>query len=575
MRRRDLSALLFTLGLPVLGLPALSGPALAAAPVPAGAAQPGWEALLRLAARLRALDADGLTPRYYDIPEDARAAADPNGYVAALYAAALAAMTDLLQGRVREIAGRPDIRREPPPLAAWQTSLYGSAEPAEVIERAALLPPDMPALRLALQAARARVEAGGWPTIPAGVGTLDPGMEDALRIPALRGRIAADDQELAAAIAAAPEMAQAPLYDAPLEAAVRRWQTANALEADGRVGPATQRLLNRPAEAWLGQIRVAMDLRRGQGAPPPGRRIEVNIPEFRLRVMEGNRQTMSMAVVVGKQARATPPLNVRMTAVQFNPPWGVPERNAREDLLPKFRRDPRAMMEKGFRLFTTVGGERVEVDPTTIDWSSLNARNFPYYVRQDASDVSALGRLKFVMPNGDDIYLHDTPDRHLFGRADRALSSGCIRLSQPMELLELVLDGVPGWDRARAQRALDSRQTSFVGLPRTIPVRLAYNSVVVEQGRVRIHQDIYGLDAAYQRLLDQRRPAVAPVAPPASAGTPVARSTPRPEATRSETARSETARPQPVRAAATPARAEGVSARAQATPTTPSSTTIE
>ncbi|ONG50463.1 murein L,D-transpeptidase [Pseudoroseomonas deserti] len=566
--------MVIALGLPALGLPALSSRALAAAPVPATTAQPNWEALLRLAARLRALDADGLTPRYYDIPEDARAASDPNGYVAALYASAMAAMTDLLQGRVQEVAGRPDIRRDltAQPVAQWQAALYGSAEPAEVIERAALLPADMPALRLALQAARARVEAGGWPSIPAGVGTLDPGMEDALRIPALRGRIAADDRELAAAIAAAPEMAQAPLYDAPLEAAVRRWQMANALESDGRVGPATQRLLNRPAEAWLGQIRVAMDLRRGQGAPAPGRRIEVNIPEFRLRVMEGSRQTMSMAVVVGKQARATPPLAVRMTAVQFNPPWGVPERNAREDLLPKFRRDPRAMMEKGFRLFTTVGGERVEVDPTTIDWSSLNARNFPYYVRQDASDVSALGRLKFVMPNGDDIYLHDTPDRHLFGRADRALSSGCIRLSQPMELLELVLDGVPGWDRARAQRALDSRQTSFVGLPRTIPVRLAYSSVVVEQGRVRIHQDIYGLDAAYQRLLDQRRPvpAMAPAAP-ASGNTPVARSTSRPDAART---------PQPARAATpaanpTPVRAEGTSARAQAAPLATPGTTIE
>ncbi|WP_235035390.1 murein L,D-transpeptidase [Roseomonas sp. 18066] len=564
MRRRDLSALLIALGLPVV-----AGPAFAAAPLPGAPAQPSWEALLRLAARLRALDADGLTPRYYDIPEDARAAADPNGYVAALYVAALAAMTDLLQGRVQEVAGRPDIRRDltAQPFAPWQAALYGSPEPATVIERAALLPPDMPALRLALQAARARVEAGGWPTIPAGVGTLDPGMEDAVRIPALRARIAADDAELSAAMAAAPEMAPAPLYDAPLEAAIRRWQTANALESDGRVGPATQRLLNRPAESWLGQIRVAMDLRRGQGAPPPGRRIEVNIPEYRLRVMEGSRQTMTMAVVVGKQARATPPLNVRMTAVQFNPPWGVPERNAREDLLPKFRRDPRAMMEKGFRLFTTVGGERVEVDPTTIDWSSLNARNFPYYVRQDASDVSALGRLKFVMPNGDDIYLHDTPDRHLFSRADRALSSGCIRLAQPMELLDIVLDGVPGWDRPRAQRALDSRQTSFVGLPRTIPVRLAYNSVVVEQGRVRIHQDIYGLDAAYQRLLDQRRPVPA-VAPSITGNTPVARSTPRPEAARPQ--------PQPARAAApTPVRAEGSSARAQATPMATPSTTIE
>ncbi|MFC7608922.1 L,D-transpeptidase family protein [Pseudoroseomonas aestuarii] len=292
-------------------------------------------------------------------------------------------------------------------------------------------------------------------------------------------------------------------------------------------------------------------MRRGAAAPPAGRRIEVNIPEFRLWVMEGARTLLEMPVIVGKAARATPPLAVKMTAVQFNPPWGVPERNAREDLLPRFRRDPRAMMEKGFRLFTVVGGERVEVDPMTVDWASVNPQRFPYIVRQDASDVSALGRLKFVMPNGDDIYLHDTPDRHLFSRGDRALSSGCIRLSQPMELLALVLENAPGWNRERAQAALDSRQTSFVGLARTLPVRLAYTTVTVEDGLVRVRPDIYGLDAAYLRLLDQRRPA--PGAAPGAAPVPLAQNT------ASSTAGAPSAIPAPARPAPEqprPARAE-------------------
>lgn len=560
MRRRDLSTLLIAAALPLPALAQGQGVAPAQAQGRAPAVQPGWEALLRLAARLRQLDQDGLTPRHYDIPEDARAASDPQGYVAALYASAAAAMSDLLHGHVPEQAGRPDIRRDltAQPIGQWQSALYGSAEPAEVIERAALLHPEMPALRLALRAARARVEAGGWPSMPTG-GTLDPGMEDAVRIPALRARLAAED----AVLAAAPDGGA--LYDAPLEEAVRRWQAAHSLEVDGRVGPMTQRLMNRPADMVVGQIRVAMDQRRGRGAAAPGRRIEVNIPEFRLRVMDGARQVTAMNVVVGKTARATPTLAVRMTAVQFNPPWGVPERNAREDLLPKFRRDPRAMMEKGFRLFTVVGGERVEVDPMTVDWASVNPQRFPYIVRQDASDVSALGRLKFVMPNGDDIYLHDTPDRHLFGRADRALSSGCIRLSQPMELLDLVLEGVPGWNRERAQRALDSRQTSFLSLPRAWPVRLAYETVVVEQGQARLLSDIYGLDAAYLRLLDQRRPAAAPAAP---AQTPVARSAaPAPREARSAPATA----PAPTRqASATPVRAEPGAA-----PLSPPATTIE
>ncbi|MDJ0389450.1 L,D-transpeptidase family protein [Roseomonas sp. E05] len=504
MRRRDLNALLLAAALP---LPALAGPA--AAPV----ARPGPEALLRLAARLRSLDADGLSPRLYDIPADALAASDASGYVKALYAAAAAALTDLVLGRVPEPPGRPDIRRAPAAqrLPQWLAALRGSAEPAEIIERAALQHPDMPALRLALQHARARIAAGGWPIIPPG-DTLDPGMEDPQRVPALRARLRAEDPALAAAEDAGP------LYDPALEAAVRRWQQACGLEPDGRVGPATLRLLNRPASAWMNQIRVAMDMRRAAAPAAAGRRVEVNIPEFRLWVAEGANVLLDMPVIVGKVERQTPPLAVRMTAVQFNPPWGVPERNAREDLLPRFRRDPRAMMEKGFRVYQMIGGERVEIDPMTINWAAVDPKHFPYLIRQDASDVSALGRLKFVMPNGLDIYLHDTPDRHLFGRAGRALSSGCIRLSQPMELLDLVLAGIPGWDRARAEKALESRQTSFVGLPHPMPVRLAYETVLVDRGQVRILPDIYGLDAAYLQLLDARQAPLPPPLPPLARG---------------------------------------------------------
>jgi murein L,D-transpeptidase YcbB/YkuD len=497
MRRRDACLVFLASGLPL--------PALAAGPVLALPPQPDWDALLRLGARLRGLDQDGLNPAHYAIPADNRATSDPQGYTAALYAAGLLALGDLLQGRVRFIAGRPDIRRETVAMTVWQARLYGTREPADVIEQAALAPRGMDALRLAWREAKARVEAGGWPLVPAG-GTIEPGSQDLLRVPALRARIAAEDAVLAAAVPEDPT-----LYDEALLDAVRRWQGANALEQDGRVGAATQALMNRPAEARVMQLRVAMDMRRAAARPGAARRIEVNIPDYRLKVMEGERTLLDMPVIVGNPRRATPPLAVTMTSVQFNPPWGVPERNAREDLLPKFRRDPRAMMEKGFRVFQYVGGERVEVDPLTVNWAAVNPEHVPYLFRQDSGDFSALGRIKFIMPNGDDIYLHDTPDRQLFSRPDRALSSGCIRLGRPMELLDIVLDGIPGWDRARADKAFESKQTSAVGLRRTLPVRLAYETVTVEQGRVRIRPDIYGLDAIYARALDQRLAPVSPI----------------------------------------------------------------
>ena len=376
-----------------------------------------------------------------------------------------------------------------------------------MLDRAALLPRDALVLKRALAVARARVAAGGYPAVPTiGSDTLEPGASDPLRVPALRARLAVTDPVIAAT------RTDGSTYDEVLVAAVRRFQTAEALEADGRVGRLTIAALNRPAETVVHQLRAALDIRRAAAPPPAERHIEVNVPHQRLTLVEQGRVLLAMPVIVGKPARATPMLRVRMVAVQFNPQWGVPERNAREDLLPRFRRDPRAMMEKGFRVYGFAEGQRVEIDPTTIDWASVNPQRFPYLIRQDASEINALGRIKFIMPNTEDIYMHDTPDRHLFRRPDRAFSSGCIRLERPMELLDAVLQGVPGWDRARVDRVLASRVTSGVAIPRSIPVRLHYTTAVVEGGEVRLRPDIYGLDEAYVRAMDSTRTRVASAA---------------------------------------------------------------
>ncbi|PZR18130.1 MAG: murein L,D-transpeptidase [Azospirillum brasilense] len=501
MRRRDFSLALMGSAMPLLALGGKPGGSPAAAATTH--AQPA--ALQRLAERLHRLEEDGLNPADYAIPAETAVAADPAAHAAGLMRAASAALSDLLLGRLRLPTNRPDILRDPAaiPMPRWQLDLLGAADPASVIDRAALAPPDAALLKSELAKARAIVAAGGWPRIPGG-GTLDPGASDAERVPALRARLAVVDP----ALAAAPVEGTGDLYDEPLAAALRRWQEEQGLEADGRLGPITLTQLNRPAAQRVDQLRVALDMRRAAPRPPTGRRIEVNIPDFRLFLLDGNRTLLRMNVVVGRPDRATPLLRVSMTTVQFNPPWGVPARNAREDLLPKFRRDPKAMVAKGFRLFTTIGGERVEVDPTTVDWAHVRPDNFPYSVRQDAGDSSALGRLKFIMPNNDDIYLHDTPDRWAFNRPDRAFSSGCIRLERPMELLDLAMDGM-GWDRERMQRTFDTRQTINVPLKRSIPVRLVYTTAVVEEGRLRLRPDIYGLDAAYAREMDRGAPRVA------------------------------------------------------------------
>jgi murein L,D-transpeptidase YcbB/YkuD len=444
----------------------------------------------KLSRRLEALVEDGLDPRLYDAPG------------AALMSRAEAALRDLVLGRVTALPGRVDIRRDAAraDFPAWRDRLFASSDPASVLDQAAMLHPDAAPIKAALARFRAIAAGGGWPSIQGNLAsTLEPGSQDAARVGQLRARLALLDPEVLRGGAA-----ESPLYDARLQAAVRRFQAEEGLESDGRIGRLTWAALNTPVEAKIGQLRVALDMRRGLAAPPE-RRIEVNIPHFRLRLTDAGRVVQDMAVVVGRTDRQTPMLDVRLVAVQFNPPWGVPDRNAREDLLPRFRRDPGQMQAMGYRLYQRIDGELTEIDATTVDFSAYSRDRFPFIIRQDPGEVNALGRIKFVMPNRDDIFMHDTPDRHLFRRPDRAFSSGCIRLERPMDLLTEAFSGMPAWNRERFDRVLNSGATQGVSLSRSIPVRLHYDTVMVEAGSVVMRRDIYGLDAAYLRALDAPR----------------------------------------------------------------------
>jgi murein L,D-transpeptidase YcbB/YkuD len=459
------------------------------------------EALQRLGARLMRLEEDGLDPRWYGLTPGTTP--DPHQTASA----AAGALMDLVQSRAGVPAGRVDIRRDSNPAALnqWFQQIIEAAEPAEVIERAALHHPDMAPLKSALAAARAR--AGNiWPRVPDIQGRiLEPGATDPARVPVIRQRLALTDPALAA------NPGDGAVYDERLQEAVRRFQSQVGIDPTGRIGPATIAAFNRSPHASVTQLRAALDMRRGMAAPGRDRRIEVNIPDFRLLVIEDGRTLMDMAVVVGRPARATPMIATRMTSVQFNPPWGVPMRNAREDLLPRLQRDATSLQARGFRIFQRVEGQIVEVDPTTVNWRAVNPERFPFFIRQDAGDANALGRIKFNMPNSDDIFMHDTPERHLFRRSDRAYSSGCIRLAQPMEFLMLALEGTEGWNRERVDRTLASRQTMAATLRRQPSIRLHYNTVLVENGQVRSRPDLYELDAAYLRAMEARgtRPVVA------------------------------------------------------------------
>ncbi len=147
------------------------------------------------------------------------------------------------------------------------------------------------------------------------------------------------------------------------------------------------------------------------------------------------------------------------------------------------------------------------VDPHTVDWSSLNARSFPYVLRQRPGPNNALGRIKFMFPNKYQVYLHDTPSKHLFSKVRRAFSHGCIRVSRPLELAEILLAKNKGdWSRARLEALIATNKTKTVILEHPMPILIMYLTTMPksEDGResLQFRPDIYHRDGKVLKALD-------------------------------------------------------------------------
>ncbi|MFC6633295.1 L,D-transpeptidase family protein [Microbulbifer taiwanensis] len=330
---------------------------------------------------------------------------------------------------------------------------------------------------------RALAEGDHWQPLPAGQ-TLAPGMRDA-RVARLRsllmqyGDYRLDDHT--------DNSAAADEYDPPLQDAVRRFQRRHGLKEDGLVDERTRTRLN-VSPAKRAQT-LAANLLRWQQLPKDlgPRYILVNVPDFSLRLVDGEREQFRMRVVVGKPKHKTPQIATRMTRVEFNPTWRVPRNIALRELLPK---GSASLSANGYRLVNHRG--------RSVPFTSGNIaaiRRGKVMLQQKGGPGNALGRVKFVIPNREAIFLHDTNSKHLFKRSQRAFSHGCIRLEKPLEFARMMLAQQNDWSDARIERTLHSSRTRGVALENPIPVYIAYwTAWVDEEGLLQFRPDIYGRD---------------------------------------------------------------------------------
>ena len=291
-------------------------------------------------------------------------------------------------------------------------------------------------------------------------------------------------------------------YDDDLVAAVKHMQYRHGLATDGVIGRETMAAFNVPVEKRIEQMVLNLERRRWLADDLGQRYIFVNLADFALKLVDEPKTLLDMRVVVGKEYHETPIFSADMTYIEINPYWNVPPSIAGKELLPHIKRNVNYLADKNFTVLSGWGSGADEVDPATVDWRRLSARNFPYKLRQDPGDNNALGRIKFMFPNKFNVYMHDTPAKALFLKAHRSFSHGCIRLQHPLELAEFVLNGMDGWTRERIEQTIASGKRTIISLPQPLPVHIAYLTTWVNKDRsVHFRNDVYGRDAALARAL--------------------------------------------------------------------------
>jgi murein L,D-transpeptidase YcbB/YkuD len=305
-----------------------------------------------------------------------------------------------------------------------------------------------------------------------------------------------------------PATPPAALYDEALAEGVRAFQQRHGLTTDGVLGKATLAQLQVLPAARVRQLALMLERLRWTPLMHGPRMVVINIPEFTLRAYEvqGERIVVreTMKIIVGKALNTRTPLFVeQMRFIEFQPFWNVPPSIARGEVVPRLRRDPAYWDREGFEF--VVGGRVVtELSAALLDETAAGRAR----IRQRPGPKNALGDIKFVFPNNDNIYLHHTPSVRLFERDRRDFSHGCIRVEQPVALARFVLRDKPDWTEERIRAAMSDGDPTTLRLAEPIPVLIAYGTAMVKEGRVHFYDDIYSQDRRLDAALRQPRPAL-------------------------------------------------------------------
>jgi len=297
------------------------------------------------------------------------------------------------------------------------------------------------------------------------------------------------------------------VFQGPLVDAVKSFQRRHGRTPDGRITAQTLADLNVPVSTRVRQMQLTLERWRWLPVSYQKTPVVANIPEFHLRVYDDKfKIILQMNVVVGKAYdHNTPVFSDTMQYVVFRPYWSVPYSIAKAEFLPRIAHDPDYLAKKGFEVVNS--RQEVVTSGTVTSDILAQLRAGKLFIRQLPGPKNSLGLVKFIFPNSYNVYMHDTPAQEFFAKSRRDFSHGCIRLEKPADLAVWVLRDNPGWDMERVRAAMNGNPNQQVNLVHPIPVLILYATVIVtEDGIVHFYDDIYGHDAALEKVLAKGYP---------------------------------------------------------------------
>jgi murein L,D-transpeptidase YcbB/YkuD len=318
-------------------------------------------------------------------------------------------------------------------------------------------------------------------------------------IPLIRKKLSLTDQrEYLPAVDSVTGPGDSLRYDATLVAAVKLFQSRHGLTPDGIIGEKSLRFLNQSFRDKMDVIALNMDRLRWVSPNYSDNYIVVNVPEYKMRVYDGNKQLFEMKVIVGAPSRPTPIFSEQLEHIVFSPTWTVPTSIIRDEIIPHLKKDSAYYSDKNFLFFKN----GTEIDPTLENWAEEKINPYLYRVVQNPGSDNSLGSVKFMMPNNLSVYLHDTPNHRLFAKDYRALSHGCVRLNEPAKFAEYLLRDQRGWNSERIAKAMSDSIPSTILLKKHYQVNIEYCTAWVDEaGLVNFREDIYGHDKVQLRHL--------------------------------------------------------------------------